>query len=52
MNDMKRQTVDGMSKYDILIVFHQPEHSPGAHYGAALLPFHREMLKQYVCLFE
>ena len=34
----------GTSGYDVFVLLHQFLQSPGAHGGAAFLPFHREYL--------
>lgn len=52
MNSAKEDTIDGISKYDLLTISHTPEQSPGAHFGPALLPFHRELLKKLVQIFS
>ncbi len=51
---LKHNVIDGLGKYDIIVHWHTPEESPGAHFGPAFLPFHRELLKQSVtnCFFN
>ena len=44
MNKLKNTFMDGRSKYDILVGYHQASASPGAHFGPAFFGFHRELL--------
>ena len=44
LNGIKSTLIDGMSIYDLFVAFHQANMAPGAHFGPAFLPFHREML--------
>ena len=47
MNQLKSEMMDGISKYDLFVNFHRATMAPGAHFGAAFLPWHREMLLRY-----
>ncbi|KRZ75246.1 putative tyrosinase-like protein tyr-3, partial [Trichinella papuae] len=47
MNQLKNDTINGLSKYDIFAIIHSPKYAPGAHFGPAFLPFHRELLKNF-----
>lgn len=42
---LKQQKIDGVSKYDLLVQLSHPAVAPGAHVGAAYLPWHREYLR-------
>lgn len=44
VNSLKDTQMDGRSKYDILVSYHQASMAPGAHFGPAFLGFHREFL--------
>lgn len=47
MNRLKSDTIDGVSKWDIITAKHYPSSAPGAHFGPAFLPWHRELLRQF-----
>ncbi|XP_013382548.1 uncharacterized protein LOC106153243 [Lingula anatina] len=44
LNRLKNSFVDGVREYDIFVGYHRANLSPGAHFGPAFLPFHRELL--------
>ena len=46
LNAMKNNIVGGISEYDIFASKHIGANSPGAHGGAAFLPWHREYLRR------
>lgn len=45
LQGLKRNFIDGISQYDLLVMLHHPALAPGAHVGAAFLPWHREYLR-------
>lgn len=47
INKLKAQLFEGISKYDILIVYHTPEYAPTAHFCPTFFPYHREYLKNF-----
>ena len=44
LNKAKQSMVGGLSQYDIFVAMHSAQDAPGAHRGAAFLPWHREFL--------
>ena len=44
---LKEEQLDGRSKYDLFGHLHSPLQAPGAHWGPAFLPWHRELLRQF-----
>lgn len=44
VNAMKTTTIDDVSEYDIVVLYHRIATAPGAHGGAAFYPWHREYL--------
>uniref|UniRef100_A0A0N4ZAV1 Tyrosinase_Cu-bd domain-containing protein n=1 Tax=Parastrongyloides trichosuri TaxID=131310 RepID=A0A0N4ZAV1_PARTI len=47
MNELKQKTIDNITLWDLHILIHYPDSAPGAHWGAAFLPWHREFLRQF-----
>uniref|UniRef100_A0A0K0FIL8 Tyrosinase_Cu-bd domain-containing protein n=1 Tax=Strongyloides venezuelensis TaxID=75913 RepID=A0A0K0FIL8_STRVS len=47
MNQLKKRMIDNITLWDLHILIHYPDSAPGAHWGAAFLPWHREFLKQF-----
>uniref|UniRef100_A0A914X2J1 Tyrosinase copper-binding domain-containing protein n=1 Tax=Plectus sambesii TaxID=2011161 RepID=A0A914X2J1_9BILA len=45
LRSLKKSTIDGVSKYDLIVMLSHPVLAPGAHVGAAFLPWHREYLR-------
>lgn len=45
LRKLKFSRIDGVSKYDLLVMLSHPALAPGAHVGAAFLPWHREYLR-------
>lgn len=46
INRLKSGKIDGVSKYDLFTSYHYTAQAPGAHWGPAFLPWHREFLKR------
>ena len=44
MQRMKNTYMDGSSKYDLFVNFHQANAAPSGHFGPGFLAYHREML--------
>ena len=44
VNVLKNSYMDGESKYDMFVRYHQAKEAPGAHFGPAFLGWHRELL--------
>lgn len=47
MNALKAKMFDNITLWDLHTVIHYPESAPGAHWGPAFLPWHREFLRQF-----
>uniref|UniRef100_A0A914WVH7 Tyrosinase copper-binding domain-containing protein n=1 Tax=Plectus sambesii TaxID=2011161 RepID=A0A914WVH7_9BILA len=45
LRSLKKSMIDGVSKYDLIVMLSHPVLAPGAHVGAAFLPWHREYLR-------
>lgn len=48
---LESDMLDGRSKFDLLVWYHQPSQAPAAHWGPAFLPWHREFLRQCLLSF-
>uniref|UniRef100_A0AAF5DS07 Tyrosinase copper-binding domain-containing protein n=2 Tax=Strongyloides stercoralis TaxID=6248 RepID=A0AAF5DS07_STRER len=47
MNELKNRMIDNITLWDLHILIHYPDSAPGAHWGPAFLPWHREFLRQF-----
>lgn len=47
MNALKHKYIDNVSIWDLHTLVHYPDSAPGAHWGPAFLPWHREFLRQF-----
>uniref|UniRef100_A0A7I4YIC8 Tyrosinase_Cu-bd domain-containing protein n=1 Tax=Haemonchus contortus TaxID=6289 RepID=A0A7I4YIC8_HAECO len=47
MNALKETTIDNITVWDLHTLVHYPDSAPGAHWGPAFLPWHREFLRQF-----
>lgn len=44
---LKDSFMDGTRTYDIFVGYHQASMAPGAHFGPAFMPWHREFMLRY-----
>lgn len=47
MNRLKQKYIDNTTIWDLHTLIHYPDSAPGAHWGPAFLPWHREFLRQF-----
>ncbi|KAK0398547.1 hypothetical protein QR680_002641 [Steinernema hermaphroditum] len=47
MNNLKQKMIDNVTAWDLHTLIHYPDSAPGAHWGPAFLPWHREFLRQF-----
>ncbi|CAB3405794.1 unnamed protein product [Caenorhabditis bovis] len=47
MNGLKNRNIDNITAWDLHTLVHYPDSAPGAHWGPAFLPWHREFLRQF-----
>ncbi|KHN81078.1 Putative tyrosinase-like protein tyr-3 [Toxocara canis] len=47
MNALKNRWIDNITAWDLHTLVHYPDSAPGAHWGPAFLPWHREYLRQF-----